>query len=74
MIIKIIFLVLFFYYFFRDDKWDSGLVVFFQSKHKIKKKAEQAACMFLKNYHNYFFIFGVFIIEISMFFCIRVRI
>ena len=30
---------------FRDDKWDSGLVVFLgESKHKIKKKAEQAAC------------------------------
>ena len=30
---------------YRDDKWDSGLVVFLsESKHKIKKKAEQAAC------------------------------
>ncbi|MAT48875.1 MAG: hypothetical protein CMA27_03490 [Euryarchaeota archaeon] len=30
---------------FRDDKWDTGLVVFLgESKHKIKKKAEQAAC------------------------------
>ena len=30
---------------FRDDKWESGLVVFLgESKHKIKKKAEQAAC------------------------------
>ena len=29
----------------RDDKWDNGLVVFLsESKHKIKKKAEQAAC------------------------------
>ena len=30
---------------YRDEKWDSGLVVFLsESKHKIKKKAEQAAC------------------------------
>jgi len=30
---------------YRDDKWESGLVVFLsESKHKIKKKAEQAAC------------------------------
>jgi len=29
----------------RDNKWDSGLVIFLsESKHKIKKKAEQAAC------------------------------
>ena len=29
----------------RDTKWDSGLVLFLsESKHKIKKKAEQAAC------------------------------
>ena len=29
----------------RDDKWDDGLVIFLsESKHKIKKKAEQAAC------------------------------
>ena len=29
----------------RDTKWDSGLVIFLsESKHKIKKKAEQAAC------------------------------
>mgnify|MGYP001997694688 CR=1 FL=1 len=29
----------------RDNKWDNGLVVFLsESKHKIKKKAEQAAC------------------------------
>ena len=29
----------------RDDKWDKGLVIFLsESKHKIKKKAEQAAC------------------------------
>ena len=28
-----------------DDKWDDGLVIFLSSsKHKIKKKAEQAAC------------------------------
>ena len=30
-----------------DDKWDDGLVIFLSSsKHKIKKKAEQAACKF----------------------------
>ncbi len=30
---------------YRDDKWDDGLVIFLsESKHKIKKKAEQAAC------------------------------
>ena len=30
---------------YRDDKWDNGLVIFLsESKHKIKKKAEQAAC------------------------------
>jgi len=30
---------------YRDNKWDSGLVIFLsESKHKIKKKAEQAAC------------------------------
>ena len=30
---------------YRDTKWDSGLVIFLsESKHKIKKKAEQAAC------------------------------
>jgi dsRNA-specific ribonuclease len=30
---------------FHDNKWDDGLVVFLaESKHKIKKKAEQAAC------------------------------
>ena len=30
---------------YRDEKWESGLVVFLsESKHKIKKKAEQAAC------------------------------
>jgi dsRNA-specific ribonuclease len=29
----------------RDTKWDSGLIIFLsESKHKIKKKAEQAAC------------------------------
>ena len=29
----------------RDDKWDAGIVIFLsESKHKIKKKAEQAAC------------------------------
>jgi len=30
---------------YRDDKWENGLVIFLsESKHKIKKKAEQAAC------------------------------
>ncbi len=30
---------------YRDEKWDNGLVIFLsESKHKIKKKAEQAAC------------------------------
>ena len=30
---------------YRDNKWDGGLVIFLsESKHKIKKKAEQAAC------------------------------
>jgi len=30
---------------YRDNKWDNGLVIFLsESKHKIKKKAEQAAC------------------------------
>ena len=30
---------------YRDDKWDNGLVIFLSdSKHKIKKKAEQSAC------------------------------
>ena len=30
---------------YRDTKWDNGLVIFLsESKHKIKKKAEQAAC------------------------------
>ena len=30
---------------YRDDKYDEGLVIFLSdSKHKIKKKAEQAAC------------------------------
>ena len=32
-------------WFHRDEKYDEGLVVFLSSsKHKIKKKAEQAAC------------------------------
>jgi len=30
---------------YRDEKWEKGLVIFLsESKHKIKKKAEQAAC------------------------------
>ena len=30
---------------YRDEKWENGLVIFLsESKHKIKKKAEQAAC------------------------------
>ena len=34
-------------WFHRDEKYDDGLVIFLSSsKHKIKKKAEQAACKF----------------------------
>ena len=34
-------------WFHRDEKYDCGLVIFLSSsKHKIKKKAEQAACKF----------------------------